>query len=445
MSRNRKNKNSPVLRLSKHKRWFAVIVVILLSLAFLGPAQAIWQEDQVLTASDSADDKFGYSVSISGDYAIVGAPLDDYEAGSAYIFRREGAGWSEQVKLTDPDPFYFYEYGYSVSISGDYAIVGCPFHDLGRYDDVGSVYVYKRNDDNWSLQETLTPTAVGDFKWFGYSVSVHGDSAIIGSVCNRAYIFAPNSVDPNSWYQQAEIVAPNVCVWLPELGFGQSVSICGDLAVVGHGADNSAYIYRRQDDSWSLETTLSTSDANASEFDDFGCSVSISGDFAIVGFEVNNSAYIFAPNSVDPNSWDQQAKLTASDNARAFGWRVSISGDYAIVKSNDGPYIFERTGENWSEQAKLVASGSSVSISGDSAIVGAPYTNSASVFKKTCPAADLSGDCYVDFADYSILADGWKSTPLDSSWNPSYNLAEPNDIIDEYDLEVLVDNWLMGY
>lgn len=58
---------------------------------------------------------------------------------------------------------------------------------------------------------------------------------------------------------------------------------------------------------------------------------------------------------------------------------------------------------------------------------------------------DINESGRVDFADYSRLANAWKSTPSDYNWDPSCNLAEPNDIIDEYDLKALIDNWLMGY
>jgi hypothetical protein len=58
---------------------------------------------------------------------------------------------------------------------------------------------------------------------------------------------------------------------------------------------------------------------------------------------------------------------------------------------------------------------------------------------------DINKDGYVDFIDYSILAQAWKATPSDENWNASCNLAPPDDIIDFSDLKVITDNWLAGF
>ena len=92
-----------------------------------GSAYASWPEVDKLLASDGAEfDLFGYSVSISGDYAIVGALDDDNgsDSGSAYIFFYDGTSWSEQAKLTAADGNDDDRFGCSVSISGDYAVIG---------------------------------------------------------------------------------------------------------------------------------------------------------------------------------------------------------------------------------------------------------------------------------------------------------------------------------
>ena len=84
-----------------------------------------WTQHDKIEASDEADgDNFGISVSISGDYAIVGANKDESEKGSAYIFIRSGTSWSQQAKLTASDAATKDNFGYRVSISGSYAIVG---------------------------------------------------------------------------------------------------------------------------------------------------------------------------------------------------------------------------------------------------------------------------------------------------------------------------------
>ena len=101
-----------------------------------------WSEQQKLLASDgAANDYFGLSVSISGDYAIVGAYGDDSYKGSAYIFKQDGTNWIQQQKLLASDGAADDLFGYSVSISGDYAIVGA-YGDDDKETASGSVYAF---------------------------------------------------------------------------------------------------------------------------------------------------------------------------------------------------------------------------------------------------------------------------------------------------------------
>ena len=117
-----------------------------LLLTFQLPAQN-WNEIINLTASDGASqDQFSYSVDIDGDYAIVGARYDDDNAansGSVYIFHRSAGIWSEQTKLTPATGNTNDEFGHSVSIDGDYAVVGAIRDDEVGFDR-GAAYVYKR-------------------------------------------------------------------------------------------------------------------------------------------------------------------------------------------------------------------------------------------------------------------------------------------------------------
>ena len=114
-----------------------------------------WTEQDKLLASDGAiDDYFGYSISIDVEYAIVGAPFDDDngdDSGSAYIFKRDGATWNEQAKLIASDGAYWDLFGCSVSIDGDYIIVGAyGDDDNGNYS--GSAYIFKRDGTIWNEQ-----------------------------------------------------------------------------------------------------------------------------------------------------------------------------------------------------------------------------------------------------------------------------------------------------
>ena len=347
-----------------------------------------------LTASDgAAGDQFGWSVSISGDTAIVGAYGDDNSKGAAYIFERNQGGannWGEVKKLT-PSVAAFDSFGWSVSISGDTAVVGA----LAVFE--GKVYVFERNTggaNNWGEAKIINDPDQGTADHFGLSVSISGDTVIVGTWSfggqygnwvEEVYIFERNKDGANNWGLVKTLTASDSSILVFEY-FGYSVSISGDTAIVGSYADNNgkgaAYIFERNAggaDNWGEVKKITASDGAAG--DNFGVSVSISGDVAVIGaFGDDNgkgAAYIFERNNGGMNNWGEVKKLTASDGAanNAFGGSVSISVDTAIVAGLSSAYIFERnTGgaDNWGQVKKLTASdGGSVSISGDTAIVGA--------------------------------------------------------------------------
>jgi hypothetical protein len=113
-----------------------------------------WDTGTKLVATDAqANDYFGFSVALSGDYAIVGAFGEDggdgdpaTDAGAAYLFRRTGPNsWDSGTKLEAPDIQTDDRFGWSVTLSGDYAIVGAYLEDGGDDDpatDAGAAYIY---------------------------------------------------------------------------------------------------------------------------------------------------------------------------------------------------------------------------------------------------------------------------------------------------------------
>jgi len=145
-----------------------------------------WEEQAKLTASSVAEglsDHFGRSVAIDGDMAIVGSPYDDdagTSSGSAYVFVRNGDMWEETKKLTARDTAAGDYFGWSVAISGDVVIVGAD-EDDDAGGDSGSAYVFIRNGDMCEEKRKLTASDATASDYFGYSVAISGDVAIVGS------------------------------------------------------------------------------------------------------------------------------------------------------------------------------------------------------------------------------------------------------------------------
>ena len=225
-----------------------------------------WSNPIALTIPSGLEtnDDFGEAVAIDGDYAIVGAPNDDNGrgngAGSAYIYERGNNGWSNPIALRLPNGIESStSFSYSVAISGNYAIVGAPFDDNERGEGAGSAYIYERRDSGWSNPIALRlPNGIEEGSIFGLSVSISGDYAIVGAPedsnaegreAGSAYIYERSN--QGRWSNPISLRLPsNIEV---ESVFGASVGISGNYAIVGApGDDNngvtdtgSTYIYER--------------------------------------------------------------------------------------------------------------------------------------------------------------------------------------------------------
>lgn len=364
-----------------------------------------WYLQQELIAADAGDeDEFGLSVSISGDTVVVGAAKDDDQglnSGSAYVFVRNGSSWSQQAKLNSADGAAGDQFGWSVSVSGDTILAGAnwDYDEVGHWSNAGSAYVFTRNGFTWTQQAKIRSTdTVGDDQ-FGYSVSLSGETAIIGAPYSgpwggesgSAYVFTRNG---STWSKQAKLSASD---GVSGAWFGYSVSISGDMALIGASGDDdkgffagSAYVFSRNGSAWTQQAKLIATDGVSGDL--FGSSVSIDGDTAIVGVSGDEnysydpgSAYIFKRNG---SGWTQAAQLSDGGSRGWFGCSVSVSGESAAVGAYGDDsldydagavYVFAFNGSGWIQQAKVVASesagndyfGSDVAISGDTAVLGA--------------------------------------------------------------------------
>ncbi|HOP46388.1 MAG TPA: IPTL-CTERM sorting domain-containing protein [Desulfobacteraceae bacterium] len=311
---------------------------------------------------DSQGDEYIWDTSVLPEgtyyiYAVIDDGMHDpvvkYSDGTITI---EHIPPSIEAKLNAGDASQYDQFGYAVSLSGDYAVVGTPYDDDNGYSS-GAAYIFQRNGSAWLEQAKLTAHDASSYDDFGYSVSISGDYVIIGA-------YNDSSIGTSS---------------------------------------GSAYVFKRDEDTWIEQAKLSAGDA--AEGDCFGYSVSINGDYAIIGapwknysYDEAGAVYIFKR---DGSVWNEQAKLTASDAYKkdSFGYSVSINDDYAVVGApydDDGgeesgaAYIFKRDGDSWIEQAKLKAAdaapylefGESVSISGDYTLIGAPWASTAYIFKR---------------------------------------------------------------
>ena len=313
--------------------------------------------------SGSYNNGFGRDVAISGNYVIIGAYWDNgngtlsnnkYRMGAAFIFVRSGTTWSEQQEIFANDPAISDRFGRSVAIDGDYAIVDSPYDDDGGGGS-GSVYIFKRTGTTWSQEDKIRGSTSGLSDNFGTSLAIDGDYVVAGNSFAggggnytapfpAVYVFKRDNAE---WNQQA-ILNPEA-----KNGFGTeigSVDIDGDMIVVGAdaGIDNefgSIYSYKRNGTDWNLSAKVVASDASTGL--KLGQSVSISGDYIIAG-TWEKGAYVFtnttptiisvalaADNSTIAVTLSEAVYSTSggSGDLDASDFVLSISGGWATLAS----------------------------------------------------------------------------------------------------------------
>ena len=265
-----------------------------------------WTQQQKLVAGDAAtQDFFGSAVAVSGESVLVGATYADIGAspdqGAAYVFTRTGTTWTEQKKLVAPDGAAGEYFGGAVAIDGATAVVGAPAHMVATHAKQGAAYVFARTGTTWTGQQELTATNGAAMDRFGSTVSVSGTTALVGAAATNsqqgaAYAFARSGT---SWTQQQKLVASDA---ITGSFFGHSVALDQDTAIIGDASDTGtthAYAFARTGVTWSELQKLAASDGAA--LDGFASAVSVSGKTGLVGANAANvganakqgAAYVF--------------------------------------------------------------------------------------------------------------------------------------------------------
>jgi len=354
------------------------------------------QAAKLTAGTDGASgDSFGISVAVDGTTAVIGAYKNASSRGAAYVFVCSSGVWTQQAKLVAADSATTDDFGFAVAVMGDTAVIGAYNKYVNPYSSAGAAYVFTRTGTTWSQQAKLLAGDPANSDFFGYSVALSSDTAVIGAYAKRvgsnaaqgaAYVFIRTG---STWSQQQKLVASDGAY---HDYFGTSVAVGADTAVIGayfrtNGANTqqgAAYLFTRSGTTWTQQTILLSSDGTGG--DNFGMSAALNGNTAVIGAPQKGGsgvAYVFVGSGA---TWSQ-TKLTASDPASGdlFGWSVAINGDTAVVgaygKDNKegAAYGFGRNGSTWSQLSKATADtrtanddfGISVAVSGSTIVIGA--------------------------------------------------------------------------
>ncbi len=395
----------------------------------------LWDPAQIIVAPDGdLTDMLGSSVELHDGTLIAGAWWDEengVRSGSAYVFEENVDGTFVFVsKLLASDGMPEATFGRAVAVSGDFAVVGAPLQStVGSV--AGSAYLYERVADGWIQTAQILPEDLAAGDRFGISVDMDGTMVAIGSSWadserGRVDLF---EVGTGGSVLQVDSLQPAAID--PGDQFGFDVALDGDALLVGAYLDDeldvdggSVWFYGNTPAGWSLEQGP-VAEGSLGPGAQRGVSVDLKGYQALVGARYGASAF-GAPRSGMAITylqfefgWEPFAYLSAAEaqTESEFGWGVALDGSsdrygavsapYADVSIEDDgiAFVFDFNNE--------FCGGNKIGdINGDGIVDGADLTillGSWGVCAADFCAADINQDGFIDGEDLTLLLGNWSS------------------------------------
>jgi hypothetical protein len=357
---------------------------------------------------------------VDGNIVLVGVPYrtvgTNIEQGSVDIYSKPASGWRDMKQtstLTLSHGVAYQTFGASLAISGNTFVVSAPNASGGCSSNPGAAYVFVRSGNRVQRVAKLTPSDNYPCNPFGWSVAISGDTIVVGSPVNspggdgEAFVFLKPASGWRNMTETAKLTASDSNQgpgW-----FGETVSVDGDTVVVGaylQANTGEAYVFVKPSRGWTNMTeTAKLTPSDGLPSDQFGLAVSISGKTVLVGSPYNPSGQQYGAGYIyvePPTGWvnaTETAKLTASDEAvfDLLGSTVLLAGDDALLgapgvnyPANNDPgaaYAYVKPATGWKStstfQEKFTSSdgfptdnfGSAIALSGSTLVIGAPQVH----------------------------------------------------------------------
>ncbi len=367
-----------------------------------------------LTASDGqANDDLGFSVAVSGNTVVVGAPSasigGNIAAGAAYVFVKPASGWASETqtaKLTASDGTTSDQMGWSVAVSGNTVVVGAPNTCVGFTSKPGKAYVFVEPSSGWTDMTQTAELTATDSVCLGVSVGLSGNTVALGAQytssalqnAGAAYVYVKPSGGWKNMTQTAKLTASDAVAG-DRLGYavglsGTTIVASAPFKTTGPFVLGELYVYEQPSGGWidSTENAHLTSSNSIS----MGLSLAIAGTTVVAG-DPNNSdgaAFVYVePGGGWVTTSTYNAELTASNATGRiqFGWSVATAGKHIVVGANKAAsskgtvYIYTEPAGGWMTTSQFTAQlhasdsvsgaqfGNSVSISGSTIAIGANH------------------------------------------------------------------------
>jgi hypothetical protein len=323
-------------------------------------------------------------VAVSGGTAVIGVPDANHGEGSVYVLILNGTAWVQQATLSVQSAIKTGQFGASVAIDKDTIVVGSPYGE----DHYGRAYVFKREGSVWHQQVELKARDTSAYDEFGGAVGISDNTMVVAAQAHEegvAYVFTRKN---KTWSEQVKLKAS-----IPARSFGFAVAIDGNSIVVGEpfleraGGDSGAgavYIFIRSGSSWNEQARLVVNHnmGPMSVYNGLGFSVALSGNTLVAGDSLSRAAYVFERRG---DVWKEPVILSGLDSKSDpnSSTAVAVVDDVIVVSENaatatgHGPVadVFTRNMGIWSYQTSMETTNleppASIAISGNTVIFGA--------------------------------------------------------------------------
>ncbi len=366
---------------------------------------ASWLQTAKIVPNDaSGGDVFGVGLKLRGDVLVAGSHNDDSQAGSVYVFRFNGASWTQEQKVLAADRDAYDKFGLSLDIEGDVLAVGAD----ERFTGSGALYIFRHDGVQWTQEARLVPVDADSLAWFGFGVQLAGDQVLAGAPYQdggrgAAYLF---QLDGSTWTQTAKLSATNGEPNDQLLADPSGAAFDGVTAIVGAPESLSdgigqTYVFDLTDadgdgvpdgcvpQPCNLSPDFQIEADRLDAYDNFGSALAAEGDWLAVGMHGDDPFGHANAGSValfrrDTSVWNFAQKLAARSTAADsyFGSGVAIDDQTLVVAQYHGEeaaHVFRFDGSVWRAEQRIHRPGPSniafswaIDLRDDRIVVGAP-------------------------------------------------------------------------
>ena len=315
----------------------------------VNPTQDIVDKNQI------AGSFFGQAVAISSDAMFIGkygvtSPSGKTRAGMVYVYKKENADWVLTDSILSPLDEIGICFGYRLATDGKRLVVGASESFVTTRTKDGFVSVYVKNDaGKWvAEQEVIRPKEKREAALWGSAIAIDGDVMAVGSSNYKNGTIASAGTaqiferSANGVWEQKLDNTPT-----EKARMGRTVAVHGNKVVLA-SLDLGGFVYEKENGEWVEKDRLDL----ISTVNYYG--LSLENNTIMAGDYTNKKVIVYERN--DQGKWERKQELTEPDGLNSFGINIILKGDAALITTNNMGTCFLFTKDNtgkWQQTANL--------------------------------------------------------------------------------------------